>query len=463
MRELTELLNSVLSQTTFDSRSAKKMAPGQLRDAFERNGWHDEEIIEARKAQPDVPDNLLSQLNNYLRSLLQEYIDPETDHIGHAFPLDSPRKGTFQPNGLLSIACVSVVEDFAKGLIKGAAVIGAERVAHLLSGWLQGGPVEYRTSGLLNGLPVREPLVPVSGICIESLPLSSDELPANLPKHRGMSVEDYLGRTVVSIDSSAAPALFHPQAKPSEQNIQANTVGDVDIDTVLQAFSLESDSYLDVAFRWNDYQELGALSLAGGSNSWSTGNASIRRGSPPVSFSTDSSTGITTLQFMHDQQFLDLSKAQLVRTLKALKTLKDSHKTRIAVSRWAKSKDSGEPLVDRFIDLRIALECLYVQDFLDAKQTQEIRFKLSLFGAWHLGTDFEERKCIRKKLREVYDAASKAVHGGEFAVQSDARAYFENRQLLLTAQDLCRRGILKLLREGPPRDWGDLILGIENV
>lgn len=70
-----------------------------------------------------------------------------------------------------------------------------------------------------------------------------------------------------------------------------------------------------------------------------------------------------------------------------------------------------------------------------------------------MGADFEERKRIRKKLRQVYDAVSKAVHSGNLEYVNPT---------LSTAQDLCRRGILKLLREGPPNDWGDLILGIEN-
>jgi len=357
MRDLTELLDSILGQTTFDSRSAKKMTPAQLRDAFERNGWHDEEIISARRAQPYIPDELLSQLNNHLRSPLQEYIDPETDHIGHAFPLDSShgeRIETFQPNGLLSIACVSAVEDFAKGLIKAAAVIGAERVEHLLSGWLQGGSVKYRTSALINGLPVTEPFAPIRGVRIEPLPFSTDELPANLPKHRGMSAQDYLGRTVVSIDSSAAPALFNPQSKPSVRNVQASIVGDVDIDTVCQALSLESDSYLDVAFRWNDYQELAAFSPTESSNTWSTGNERVRSRSGPMSLSTQFSTGVTTLEFSSDQQMLELSEAQLAGTLAALKALKDSHKTRIAVLRGVKSKDSSIHLEDRFRDLRFA-------------------------------------------------------------------------------------------------------------
>jgi len=269
MQDLTELLDSTLGQTTFSSHSGASMSPAQLRDIMERRGWYDEEIISARRAQPDIPDELLSQLSNHLRSLLQEYIDLETDHIGHAFPIDSPRadpinserKEGFEPNGLWSYAGVSAVEDFAKGLIKGVAVIGAERVALLLSGWLQDGPVEYRTSVLLNGLPVRESLAPADGVRIEPLPLSTEELSPNLPRRTGPSAVDYLGRTVVSIDSEAKPALFSPNASPSERYVQPNLVGDVNIDTVCQALSLESDSYLDVAFRWNDYQELASFSL----------------------------------------------------------------------------------------------------------------------------------------------------------------------------------------------------------
>ena len=466
MQDLTELLNLILDQTTFGSHSDASMSPEQLRDIMERRGWHDEEIISARKAQPDIPDALFSQLRNHLRSLLQEYIDPETDHIGHAFPIDSPRMypidchhgeriETFQPNGLVSLACVSALEDFAKGLVKGAAVIGAERVVYLLSGWLQGGPAEYRISALLNGLPVREPLAPADGVRIEPLPLSTDELALNLPRRTGMSAADYLGRTIVSIDTAAKPALFSPNASPPARHVQANLVGDVDIDTVCQALSLESDNFLDVAFCWNDYQELASFSLSDKSSTWSTGNKRVRSHSGLKSMSTEFSTGVTKLEFKGAQRMLDLSEAQLTGTLAALKVLKDSHKTRIAVSRWVKSKDSSEHLVDRFIDLRIALESLYLRNIGNEKYRGEMRFRLSLTGAWHLGSDRKERKKVRKNLLEAYDAASKAVHSGDL----------ENSKYplpLSTAQDLCRRGILKLLKEGSPSDWGDLILGIEN-
>ena len=121
------------------------------------------------------------------------------------------------------------------------------------------------------------------------------------------------------------------------------------------------------------------------------------------------------------------------------------------ITRWIQSK-TDQLLPDRFIDLRIALESLYLKDFLN-EYSQEMRFRLPIFGAWHLGSDIGDRRWIRKRLRDAYDMASGAVHSGvvEYNV--------ENRKLLSDAQDLCRRGILKLLRKGRPNDWGDLILG----
>ena len=472
MQDLTELLNSILGQTTFDSRSAKNMTPAQLRDAFERNGWHDEEVISAREAEPNIPDELLSRLINYLRPLLKEYITSrhlrygfgQMDFIGHAFPISRIppkwREVIYCPDyfDLAYISRVSTVPNFTKGVIKGAAVLGSERVTHLLSDWVKGKPVKYRTSALLNGPPVKAPLNPFDGVHIEPLPLSTDRLDASLPRRRGTPenvVFDYLGRTLVSIDSEVKPALFHPETSPSAQNIQIKPIGGVNIATVCQALSLESDGYVDAGFYWHDYQELDAFSLGVDETTWSMGNARVRDWSSPVTWETDSCTNVKTLKFKRDQPMLDLSETELIRTLSALKTLKNSDNTRIAVSRWVKSKDSYEQLVDRFIDLRVALESLYLQHIGNEKYRGEMGLRLSLCGAWHLGVDFEQRKRIRKNLQDAYNTASKAVHGGNID-------YCEDQQLLSTAQVLCRRGILKLLREGPPRDWGDLILGIEN-
>lgn len=135
-----------------------------------------------------------------------------------------------------------------------------------------------------------------------------------------------------------------------------------------------------------------------------------------------------------------------------LKALRGAdRKLRIAVDRWRRSKRATHP-VDAYIELRIALEALYLKDFAD-ENSGELRFRLSLMGAWHLSADPEERRSIRKTLRDAYDTASGAVHTGQIKD--------EHRVRLSDAQDLCRRGILKLLREGPPQDWGNLVLGAE--
>ena len=125
---------------------------------------------------------------------------------------------------------------------------------------------------------------------------------------------------------------------------------------------------------------------------------------------------------------------QVDATIEALQGA--NRKLKIAVDRWRRSMAEDAELEDRYIDLRIALEAIYLKDFAN-EHSQEMRFRLALCGAWHLGADFEERRSTRKALRDAYDAASKAVHEGELPNAA--------RPTLSTAQDLCRRGMLKLL------------------
>ena len=105
-------------------------------------------------------------------------------------------------------------------------------------------------------------------------------------------------------------------------------------------------------------------------------------------------------------------------------------------------------IADQLIELRIALESLYVPD-----TRGEARFRLSTHGAWHLGATFEERREYQRILRDAYDLASTAVHTGEVE-HTD-----ENHDLLVSAQALCREGILKRLDENPAPDWSALVLG----
>ena len=167
-------------------------------------------------------------------------------------------------------------------------------------------------------------------------------------------------------------------------------------------------------------------------------------------------TGAITITPSENAPPLCLDEEELLRLVEALRHA--DRKLRIAVGRWRRSKRSEARLEDSYIDLRIALEALYLKDF-DDERSQEMRFRLPLFGAWHLAENLKQRRSIRKTLRAAYDMASKAVHGGEVLKEPGAGQYRKARAELSRAQDLCRCGALKLLREGPPEDWTDLVLG----
>ena len=471
MDDLAELLRAAVAATTFDlgrrrtvnggtetsfaSRPEEVISPEQFRDLHRRHSWQDEEFVSAAGARVVVPDDRLSQLSTYIRRKLADYIDPSTDRIGHAFSVGSESfvQLTAHADGVMSFEWTSQVETFARALVRGAAVLGSESVASLVSEWTRGQPVEYQTRSILNGAGIlSEPLNPVAGVRIESLPLATDQFRDHVPMTGGMSMSDYLGRMVLTIDHSAAPPLFRPQGEATVQASRATAVEGLDFAAVCEALSLEADAHLEPAFFWTDYGHLSAFCLTRSEGKWSVGRGHFRsRSFTNYSFRTGPRPGVTTLELRDDHELL-VCEEELGATLAALAE-RNSDKLRGAVSRWSRSMDSGARIEDQFIDLRIALESLYLKDFLNETTTQEMRFRLSIFGAWHLGADFRERQTIRKRLRDAYDAASAAVHAGHIDHSP------ENRQLLSEGQALCRRGIIRLINHGEPRDWGDLILG----
>ena len=78
----------------------------------------------------------------------------------------------------------------------------------------------------------------------------------------------------------------------------------------------------------------------------------------------------------------------------------------VAVNRWMEAVSQDVRPIYWLIDLRIALEALYI----DSDQG-ELSHRLALTGARHLGTTLDNRKHIQKTLRDFYKSSSKAIHG----------------------------------------------------
>ena len=181
-----------------------------------------------------------------------------------------------------------------------------------------------------------------------------------------------------------------------------------------------------------------------------------------IPFGDLANAGSTGLSFMGDYSLhpnppLRISNEHVQQAKRLYQALLNLDKTdienlKIPITRWMRSKKGPAfNVVNRTIDLGIALECLYLRN-----AGSELRYRLSLFGAWFLGQNREERATIAKQLRDIYDARSKAVHEGLLENGDDL---MWATKFVGMAQDLCRRTIVKIIEEGGFPDWDDLVLG----
>ena len=309
----------------------------------------------------------------------------------------------------------------------------------MLFGWIDGGPLRYQTKALLTGVNVDQPLVLEGGLRIEQLPKSSSEL---LPYHHAPpsmlgSADSYLellGSTLLSVDCEASPAFYRPSSGGiSWENIRrswkVSHIPEFSIDTFCEALSLACNHSIRCRGSWGFYGDL-------------------------RQFHRVASMGGVSAYVPHQWNQARLSQAELCQARELLTLMNAEVESQrdlsTAIHRWINSKSEETMFVDRFIEIRIALESLYLRE-----RAGEMRFRLAITGAWHLGRNLEERRDYYKLLRTAYDRSSKAVHAGDI---EDTES---NRRLLARAQDVCREGILKCLSEPEKPNWDDLILGAE--
>jgi hypothetical protein len=112
----------------------------------------------------------------------------------------------------------------------------------------------------------------------------------------------------------------------------------------------------------------------------------------------------------------------------------------------------GRDLVDNAIDLGIALEALLLHE---TNFQGELRFRLSLRGAWLGGGDVREREEMQKILENVYDLRSRAVHTGK------VKGTEAEKQTIERGTALCKQLIRKMIEAGGGiDDWTARLLGI---
>ncbi len=239
------------------------------------------------------------------------------------------------------------------------------------------------------------------------------------------------GSVALSIEGEAGPALYLPSEGTSNSNNMEHIsaggqIENLSVHSFCEAMSLACGGSIRWQFRWRDFGDVSEF--VGG-----FGGASFT--SAPL--------------FPHPSEFTQ-DDFEYAREIHKLRNTTGGSKVGFdtAVRRWIKSKSSESPFSDQLIDLRIALEALYLDNRMG-----EFRFRLASHGAWYISENTEERKTNFRTLLQVYDLASSAVHGRNVAATE------KNNTLLKDAHTLCWKGIMKRLREQEAPNWNDVIMG----
>ncbi len=153
----------------------------------------------------------------------------------------------------------------------------------------------------------------------------------------------------------------------------------------------------------------------------------------------------------------DIDKAKCLYDILANLDSDTQEKLQISIDRWIKSK-AEQNLVDKIIDLGIALESLY----LPKGNVDQLSFQLCLRTSWHLGKCKGDRERLMDEFKAIYNLRSQAVHNGSVPERIKVRSGEERiatSEFIPKAQDLCRQSIMKILEDGEFPDWNTLILG----
>ena len=274
-----------------------------------------------------------------------------------------------------------------------------------------------------------------------------------MPNAEWATTADMLGRTVLEIDEHTKPAFFNPPAENEElpSLLSSTALGDIGLEELLPALCLILNRRVDYAWLWNNPCETGAFTGTSSVLGFTVPSVKPHWGelgsithSPQIGVVQLSSFALPTANLSEDD-----ARRMWTFLPELIRRMNKEERFRVAVKRWMEAVAHDVQSMDRLIDLRIALEALYI----DSDQG-ELSFRLALTGAHHLGASFEERKAIQGSLRRFYDLSSRAIHGTEI---SGLKAV--DRTAVEQATKLCRDGIVKVVETKNRPDWRDLLLG----
>ena len=127
-------------------------------------------------------------------------------------------------------------------------------------------------------------------------------------------------------------------------------------------------------------------------------------------------------------------------------TRRDTYESVIARLAEALARNGRFALEDKILDVAIALERMYELD------RGEIEFKLKTRAAYLLETAPGGRLQVFKGIGAFYNARSAIVHK-----PGRKRKKVDQRDAFSAGFDVARRSLVKLMTDGPPSDWNEIL------
>ena len=314
----------------------------------------------------------------------------------------------------------------------------------------------FQFAALVKGIKITREIQVYEAIRLVPLPESLLELPSHL-RHKVVpsyvSAKELPWDSLLTINGSISPLFYNPSLIDLERNPD---------EMVKRAFcvKINDDEY-------SKQEEIDKFPLNFGRALSLACNAAVQIGPLNAIFAEDKLYNLdpiisTAWQRRPFGSTTDVGNAhinhavRLHHLLRPMETTEEKHwnRLRIAIDRWTKSKEWKDS-VDKIIDLGIAFECVYLSD----GSRDELRYRLAHRGAWHLGKAKHDRQVLFQDFKKLYDWRSSAVHTGKLPHKKGPFSEQEAEEFISTTQDLCRRSILKIIKDGRFPDWENLVLG----
>ena len=393
--------------------------------ASHRQSFDPEKRMLAARFKPEIRDSSVRErLLDVIRTTLGKYI--HNDMLQSAAIVTGGRLAGFE------------VRDLMNHLIIIAFSRGPQHAAQTFYECAEDSDVNMQFITLLDGIRVEQEIDISEGIRLVPVPDNANYFPPYIITHSPGGYMDYYDRTLIILEERVSPIFAHP-SEMSRGNARGpfirsnlNTIyRDFSVSDFCEALSLSANHVVNYTAWWThlDSDEAYAVRAEG---RFPTYTSLLHNKMKPMKVDDN-----------------DIQKAMSLYSIRKSLGSEVTQKLRVPIDRWRKSKMDASP-IDAFINLGTALESLYLND---AGNTGELRFRLALRAAWHLGSDRADRSSLFDDFKKIYDRRSKAVHTGKLAENE------QTPELVARAQELCLKSIVKIIEDGEFPDWNHMVMG----